>query len=99
MMFTLVRTIAVTRHRLHHFLPSCYNNSIKLVEISNHVRFKHKAGSGSGGGGGLHYSRSGKRESGNTHHGKFEKEIEENEKENYVRQQDDEESNKLLNDR
>lgn len=74
-------------------------SNFKLVEIlSHHVRFKHSSNKAqTGSGGSFHNPRSGKRESGKTHHGKFENEIENEESSNMTWQQD--ESSKLLDDK
>lgn len=84
----------ISSKRLHGFLPTSYNSCIKLVEILSHaVRFKHNSRAQTGSGASLHNARSGKRESGKTHHGKFENEIE-NEESTWQ-----DESNKLLDDK
>lgn len=78
--------------RLHHVVaPSSYS-SLMLVTISNHVRFKHKSGGGSGS---MYNPRSGRRESGKTHHGKTESEVQQQQ---YQIHEPDE-SNKLLEDK
>jgi hypothetical protein len=76
--------------RLHHVAPSSYSR-IFLVTTSNHVRFKHKS-VGSSGGASMYHPRSGHRESGNTHHGKTESEVQQH-------YDDSHESNKLLEDK
>lgn len=85
--------------RLHSFFPmitNC-NSNIKQVGVLSQVRFKHKRAP-TGSGGSLHNARSGKRESGKTHHGKFENEIENEESSSGMIWQQDE-SNKLLDDK
>ena len=76
-------------------IPNC-NRNIKLVGVLSQVRFKHKRAQ-TGSGASLHNARSGKRESGKTHHGKFENEIENEESSSGMTWQD--ESNKLLDDK
>lgn len=81
--------------RLHHVVaPSSYS-SIFLVTISNHVRFKHKSSGGGGSGSSMYNPRSGRRESGNTHHGKTESEVQQQQH----RIHEPDESNKLLEDK
>lgn len=66
-------TLRILSTKLHKIFPS--SSSIVTIGISNQIRLKHKVQS-SGGGGGVgasQHPRSGKRESGNTHHGKGEK--------------------------
>jgi hypothetical protein len=62
-------TLRILSTKLHKIFPSTTTVSLG---ISNQIRLKHKTQS-SGGGGVTHQPRSGKRESGNTHHGKGEK--------------------------
>lgn len=87
-MFAL-RTMLSSRLLHHHFAP--LSNSIFLVTFSNHVRLKHKSVGGS-----MYNPRSGRRESGNTHHGKTENE---EQRVHYEGEQKPEESNKLLEDK
>jgi hypothetical protein len=64
-------TLRILSTKLHKIFPS----TAFTIGISNQIRLKHKVQSSSGGGGGgvSQHPRSGKRESGRTHHGKDEK--------------------------
>lgn len=84
-------TIRTLSSRLHHVAPLSYSR-IFLVTISNHVRFKHKS---VGGKTSMYNPRSGRRESGNTHHGKGESEVEQHHRTHEL----DDDSKKLLEDK